>query len=217
MKEYLQSASDVLSALSSSADNGLSAGEAQKRLEANGKNKLVEGKKESLLHRFLKQLAEPMTIILIVAAAISGVLAFVESEFPSDVIIILAVVLINAVLGVLLLALLFLATQILGKNSLVMVVDRDGQSDLCLVLTDNVLVKSLLDLAGLGQAFEGKLLGGVISHPLLRFVDQLGAGFHAVVADIHARGGRDQKVDLIFISSAERAITKIAVLRISVI
>ena len=101
MKEYLQSASDVLSALSSSADNGLSAGEAQKRLEANGKNKLVEGKKESLLHRFLKQLAEPMTIILIVAAAISGVLAFVESEFPSDVIIIMAVVLINAVLGVL--------------------------------------------------------------------------------------------------------------------
>jgi magnesium-transporting ATPase (P-type) len=101
MKEYLQSASDVLTSLSSSPDNGLSASEAQKRLEQNGKNKLAEGKKESLLHRFLKQLAEPMTIILIVAAAISGALAFFESEFPSDVIIIMAVVLINAILGVL--------------------------------------------------------------------------------------------------------------------
>ncbi|MBQ7377931.1 MAG: cation-translocating P-type ATPase, partial [Clostridia bacterium] len=52
------------------------------------------------LHRFFKQLIEPMTIILIVAAIISGILAIRESEFPSDVIIIMAVVVINAVLGV---------------------------------------------------------------------------------------------------------------------
>ena len=55
-----------------SDENGLTSAEADKRLAENGKNKLAEGKKESLFHRFLKQLAEPMTIILLVAAAISA-------------------------------------------------------------------------------------------------------------------------------------------------
>ncbi len=100
MKEYLQSKEDVLNDLQV-GENGLSTSEAEARLERNGKNKLAEGKKESLIHRFFKQLAEPMTIILLVAAVISGVLAIVEKEFPTDVIIIMAVVLINAVLGVL--------------------------------------------------------------------------------------------------------------------
>ena len=97
MKHYLQSTNEVLSAVASSKD-GLSGAEAEKRLEQNGKNKLVEGKKESLLHRFLKQLAEPMTIILIVAAAISAGVEIYNGvsqghwEFPADVVIILAVV-----------------------------------------------------------------------------------------------------------------------------
>lgn len=100
MKEYLRETSDVLSELGTS-DSGLSAEEARARLERDGKNRLAEGKKESLLHRFLGQFAEPMTIILLVAAVISAVLAVVEREFPADVIIIMAVVIINAVLGVL--------------------------------------------------------------------------------------------------------------------
>ncbi len=100
MKEYLQSKEEVLTNLQVD-ETGLSSKEADARLEKNGKNKLAEGKKESLIHRFFKQLAEPMTIILIVAAVISGILAIVEKEFPTDVIIIMAVVLINAVLGVL--------------------------------------------------------------------------------------------------------------------
>ena len=105
MKFYLEQSSKVLDELKSSAE-GLSTAEAEKRLEENGKNKLIEGKKESLIHRFLKQLAEPMTIILLVAAAISagveiyhGIMAG-HMGFPSDVVIILAVVLINAILGV---------------------------------------------------------------------------------------------------------------------
>ena len=100
MKSYLQEKDVVLSELQSDAKNGLSAEVAAKRLEENGKNKLVAAKKKSLIRRFMEQLADPMIIILIVAAAISGVLAIVEEEFPADVIIILAVVLINAVLGV---------------------------------------------------------------------------------------------------------------------
>ena len=105
MKEYLKKSKDVLSELSSS-ENGLSGAEAAKRLEQNGKNKLAEGKKESLFHRFLKQLAEPMTIILIVAAIISAGVEIYNGislnhwEFPADVVIIMAVVLINAILGV---------------------------------------------------------------------------------------------------------------------
>ncbi len=105
MKEYLSSSAEVIESVGSS-EHGLSAAEASARLEKNGKNKLAEGKKESLIHRFFKQLAEPMTIILIVAAAISAGVEIYNGvssghwEFPADVVIILAVVLINAVLGV---------------------------------------------------------------------------------------------------------------------
>ena len=107
MKEYLRTKEDVLKELNVD-ENGLSSNEANIRLEKNGKNKLAEGKKESLFHRFLKQLAEPMTIILIVAAAISAFVEIYEGissghgiGVPTDVIIILSVVIINAVLGVL--------------------------------------------------------------------------------------------------------------------
>ncbi len=103
MKHYCQDKEQVLSALGSTAEGGLSTQEAGKRLEENGRNKLVEGKKKSLIRRFFEQLTDPMIIILIVAALISGVMAVVESDDKGwvDVIIILAVVLINAVLGVL--------------------------------------------------------------------------------------------------------------------
>ena len=83
MKEYLSSSSEVLAALGST-ENGLAEEEAELCLSRNGKNKLAEGKKESLISRFLKQFAEPMTLILIVAAIISGVLAIYNKEFPSD-------------------------------------------------------------------------------------------------------------------------------------
>ena len=102
MKEYLRSSQEVLNELNTN-ENGLTTEEAEKRLEENGKNKLAEGKKETLFVRFLKQLSEPMTIILLVAAVISAVIEFVEAggfTFPTDTVIILAVVLLNAILGV---------------------------------------------------------------------------------------------------------------------
>ncbi len=83
-----------------SAETGLSVEEADKRLAANGKNKLEAPKGKSLIRRFFEQLADPMIIILLAAAAISAVLAVVEGESFADVIIILAVVIVNAVLGV---------------------------------------------------------------------------------------------------------------------
>ena len=100
MKFYCENQEEVLKQLNAS-ESGLSQAEAQKRLEENGKNRLEAAKGKSIIRRFLEQLADPMIIILLAAAAISGVLAAMEPEGEFvDVIIILAVVIINAVLGV---------------------------------------------------------------------------------------------------------------------
>ena len=99
MKFYCSVKEAVLEELHSDAA-GLSQQEAQMRLEQNGKNRLEAAKGKSLLRRFLEQIADPMIIILLIAAFISGVLAVVENDSFTDVIIILAVVIINAVLGV---------------------------------------------------------------------------------------------------------------------
>lgn len=99
MKFYCSAKEAVLEELHSDAA-GLTQQEAQMRLEQNGKNRLEAAKGKSLLRRFLEQIADPMIIILLIAAFISGVLAVVENDSFTDVIIILAVVIINAVLGV---------------------------------------------------------------------------------------------------------------------
>ncbi|MBR6594852.1 MAG: cation-translocating P-type ATPase [Clostridia bacterium] len=99
MKEYFRSSEEVLNEQQTTAE-GISAEEAAKRLAKHGPNKLREGKKVSLIKKFFMELADPMIIILLVAAVISGVMAAIENEAPFDVIIILTVVLINAILGV---------------------------------------------------------------------------------------------------------------------
>ena len=99
MKFYTDSRDDVLRAVSVT-ETGLSAAEAEKRLEKNGKNKLKAAKKDSLIKRFFMQMADPMILILLAAAAISAVTSIYEGEAPTDVFIILFVVIVNAVLGV---------------------------------------------------------------------------------------------------------------------
>ena len=100
MKEYLSELSEVLASQNTTPE-GLSSQEAADRLAKVGPNKLDEGKSVSLLQRFLKELADPMIIILIVAAVVSGITAVYSGESFADVIIIMIVVVINAVLGVL--------------------------------------------------------------------------------------------------------------------
>ncbi len=100
MKYYLKSIDETFNETASSS-GGLSAEEADGRLEKNGRNKLAEAKKDSLFKRFMMQLADPMIIILIAAAVISGITSFYSGESFADVIIILAVVIINAILGIL--------------------------------------------------------------------------------------------------------------------
>ena len=100
MKYYLESTDRVLESVKSSP-GGLSAQEAKARLEANGRNKLKEGEHATMLERFLQQLKEPMLIILMVAALVSGLTSLLQGELHlTDTIIILIVVLLNAVLGV---------------------------------------------------------------------------------------------------------------------
>ncbi len=99
MRYYLENIDSVLCNTQSQKE-GLSAEEAAKRLEENGRNRLKDPEKTSLFKRFLSQLADPMIIILVVAAVISAVTSIYENESFADVFIIIAVVLINAVLGV---------------------------------------------------------------------------------------------------------------------
>ena len=99
VKYYLEEKQAVLSELKSS-ENGLSSQEAAKRLARDGANKLEESKKESLFVRFLKQMADPMILVLLAAAAVSAVTASLSNESFTDVFIILFVVVVNSILGV---------------------------------------------------------------------------------------------------------------------
>ncbi len=101
MKHYLEENDVVLSEVKSSMDTGLSAEEAAVRLEKNGKNKLSEGKKKTLFQRLIAQIKDPMVLVLIGAAVVSFITSLIEGEAPTDVFIILAVVVLNTVLGVL--------------------------------------------------------------------------------------------------------------------
>ncbi len=99
MKYYLESSSEVFGEIKST-ENGLTSEQARLRSAETGKNKLAEGKKTPLILRFLSQFADPMIIILIAAAVISAITSVLQKEFPSDVIIIMFVVIVNAILGV---------------------------------------------------------------------------------------------------------------------
>ncbi len=97
---YIQSAEDVLRKLDV-GPSGLTTVQAQERLAKYGPNKLKEGEKPPLIQRFLEQLKDPMLIILMVAAGVSALTGMLAGENEwAEVIIILAVVLLNAILGV---------------------------------------------------------------------------------------------------------------------
>ena len=86
-----------------SSKKGITEQEAKTRLEQYGENKLKEAKKKSLLARFFAQFKDVMIILLLISAGISLVFGFVKNEgFTEflDAIIIFAIVLLNATLGV---------------------------------------------------------------------------------------------------------------------
>lgn len=83
----------VLEGLSTAA-SGLSATEAEKRLEADGKNRLSKGRGESPLRVFLRQFESPVTLLLLFATAVSFLM-----QDTTDALIIFAIVLFSAVLS----------------------------------------------------------------------------------------------------------------------
>ncbi|MDR0426300.1 MAG: cation-translocating P-type ATPase [Clostridiales bacterium] len=106
---FTGNAEDILTQLETDSGTGLTGAEARVRLEKYGENKLKEKKKKTVFQRFFAQFADVMIIILLVAAAVSFVLALMGilrgdegadyKEFFEPGLILLIVVL-NAVLGV---------------------------------------------------------------------------------------------------------------------
>ena len=164
MKEYLLEKEAVLGQLESDPLRGLSSEKAAELLAKNGQNKLKESKKPSAFKRFLLQLKDPMIIILLVAAAISSLTEYFEatgagsSFFPTDALIILAVVLLNAILGVVQESKAEAAIEALQKMSAARSrVIRDGR--LMTVKSEELVVGDVLVLeAGDAVPADGRLL-----------------------------------------------------------
>jgi Ca2+-transporting ATPase len=94
MQHYFESTENVLDQQKTSR-NGLNENQVTERLSQYGKNKLAEGNKKTLIARLLGQMTDPMVIVLIAAAVISGAVGEL-----ADMIIILSVVALNSILGV---------------------------------------------------------------------------------------------------------------------
>jgi len=92
---YHQSIESLIESQKTDMKNGLNSSEVSARLERYGRNILREKKRETMLQKILNQLKDLMVLILIVASVVSGILG----EYI-DTAVILAIVVINAILGV---------------------------------------------------------------------------------------------------------------------
>lgn len=93
-KWWLQPAQEAIRNLNTDPHQGLSTGEAQKRLQEFGCNQLLEQQKSSFLHLFFDQFSNLIVWILIVAAIIAGVLR----EWV-DAVSIITIIVLNGLLG----------------------------------------------------------------------------------------------------------------------
>ena len=93
--------SEVKQKLKTNFQYGLTNEEVEKRFHEYGENKLQDKPKESLIVRFFKQFNDFMIIILIIASIISAIIAkFEGSNDYLDSIIIIAIVIFNAIMGI---------------------------------------------------------------------------------------------------------------------
>lgn len=123
------SVDEVLKELKVSPEEGLSSKEVKRRQEIYGMNQLEAKKGSSLISKFFSQFADFMIIILIIAAAISFLVSYLEGK-PDfvDPVIILCIIILNATLGVLQEAKAEKALEALKKMSAPTAhVIRDGQ------------------------------------------------------------------------------------------
>jgi Ca2+-transporting ATPase len=98
---YQQRFEDVLAVLGTDARRGLSGEEARARLERHGRNELAAEKPVPAWRRFLAQFRDVLVVLLLVATAISAGLWLFERDaaLPYEAMAILAVVVLNAVMG----------------------------------------------------------------------------------------------------------------------
>ena len=83
-----------------SQKEGLSAKRAEENLKRYGFNELSGKKKKSFLRRFFESLCDRMTVVLLIAAAVSFATSYISSEGYADPIIILIIVLVNGLIAV---------------------------------------------------------------------------------------------------------------------
>ncbi|MFR5684525.1 MAG: cation-transporting P-type ATPase, partial [Clostridia bacterium] len=92
---------EVRKNLKTNLQDGLTKEEVEKRRKEYGTNKLEDKKKEEIIVRFLKQFNDFMIIILIIASIVSAVVTKMQGENDYiDSIIIIAIVVLNALMGV---------------------------------------------------------------------------------------------------------------------
>lgn len=98
---YLRSPDEVLAALGTDVRNGLSGEQALERLEQYGRNALTAEARRPAWRKFLDQFTDVLVVLLIIAAAISARLWLYEREtaLPYEAMAILAIVLLNALMG----------------------------------------------------------------------------------------------------------------------
>ena len=94
MKEWYQQTKEEILSQFQVTEQGLTSSRAEKILAEKGENVLEEGKRKSTLQVFLEQFCDLLVVILIIAALISMVSGNVEST-----VVILAVIILNAILG----------------------------------------------------------------------------------------------------------------------
>ena len=96
---YNQDINEIRDRLRTSDTSGLSSAEAKRRLDEYGYNILEEKGKKSIIMMFFAQFRSFMIIILLVAAAISGVVGVMEGEGLLDTFVILGILVVNALIG----------------------------------------------------------------------------------------------------------------------
>lgn len=104
MEYYLESSEKVLQELKTT-EQGLSSQEAAARLKEQGKNRLAEEEKRTVFQKFLDSIMDPMILMLLGAALVQVIVTILESRGSftigsfTDVFVILAVIIINAIMS----------------------------------------------------------------------------------------------------------------------
>ena len=100
MKNYYNLSVEEIEKELNTNKEGLSGQEYDLRIEKYGFNELTEKKKESILVKFIEQFKDMMVLVLIIASIIAGIIDLSHGEGLTNTMIILAIVIVNAVIGV---------------------------------------------------------------------------------------------------------------------